>query len=316
MTETTDISVDFAGIRLVNPVFTASGTCGYADELADFTDINALGGLITKSITLKPRKGNAPPRTVETDSGMLNAIGLANIGLANFIEEKLPVIEQLTTKVFVNVAGETIDEYVAVIERLSAEKAIAGFELNISCPNVKKGGITFGTEPVLVGEITSAAKKAAGEKILMVKLSPAVTDISVIARAAIHAGADALSMVNTFTAMVIDIETRRPILANKTGGLSGPAIKPIAVYLVNKVYNEVARDRGIPILGLGGIRNASDAIEFMIAGATAIGIGTANFIEPGCTKKIIEGIKEYCAHNNTGIKELIGSLKTDSTGPD
>ncbi|MHC4145358.1 MAG: dihydroorotate dehydrogenase, partial [Planctomycetota bacterium] len=251
MNESVDISIDFAGLRLVNPVFTASGTCGYADELSDFMDVNCLGGFITKSITVKPRKGNATPRIVETDSGMLNAIGLANIGLEKFIEEKLPVLEKFSSAVFVNVAGQTIEDYVAVTERLSSEQAIAGFELNISCPNVAKGGISFGTEPENVKEITSAVKSAAGEKVLMVKLSPAVTDISIIARAAVDAGADALSLVNTFTAMVIDIETRKPVLANRTGGLSGPAIKPIAVYLVNRVYNEVARDSGIPILGLG-----------------------------------------------------------------
>ncbi|HEW79225.1 MAG TPA: dihydroorotate dehydrogenase [Phycisphaerales bacterium] len=305
-----DISVDFAGIQLSNPVFTASGTCGYADELADFMDINCLGGFITKSITLKPRKGNATPRIVETDSGMLNAIGLANIGLDAFIEEKLPILEKLSCAVFVNIAGETIDEYVAVVQRLAAEKAIAGFELNISCPNVAKGGISFGTDPAQVAEITSTVKKAVGEKVLMVKLSPAVTNIGVIARAAVDAGADALSLVNTFTAMVIDIETGRPVLANRTGGLSGPAIKPIAVHLVNKVYNEVAKDCGIPILGLGGIRTASDAIEFIIAGASAVAVGTANFIEPGCAVKIIEGIEKYCVRKEiTNIKELIGSLE-------
>ena len=309
MNESIDITVDFAGIRLANPVFTASGTCGYADELADFMDVNYLGGFITKSITIKPREGNATPRIVETDSGMLNAIGLANIGLDKFIEEKLPILEKMTAAVFVNVAGRTIDEYVAVVQRLSCEKAIAGFELNISCPNVKKGGISFGTEPEQVKEITSAVKQAAGQKVLMVKLSPTVTDISVIAQAAIEAGADALSLVNTFTAMVIDIETRKPVLANRTGGLSGPAIKPIAVYLVNKVYNEVAKSRQIPILGVGGIRTASDAIEFIIAGASAIGIGTANFIDPGCAAKIIESIKKYCIRNNiSNIKELTGSL--------
>jgi len=309
MNQSIDITVDFAGIRLANPVFTASGTCGYADELTDFMDVNTLGGFITKSITLKPRKGNATPRIVETDSGMLNAIGLANIGLDKFIEEKLPILGQISAAVFVNVAGQTIDEYVAVAQRLSSEKAIAGFELNISCPNVTKGGISFGTEPEQVAEITSVMKKAVGGKVLMVKLSPAVTDISVIARAAVEAGADALSLVNTFTAMVIDIETRKPILANRTGGLSGPAIKPIAVYLVNKVYNEVAKGRGIPILGIGGIRTASDAIEFIIAGASAVGVGTANFIEPGCAVKIVEGIKKYCLRNNiANIKELIGSL--------
>ena len=309
MNQDVDIAVDFAGIRLVNPVFTASGTCGYADELAEFMDVNCLGGFITKSITLRPRKGNATPRIVETDSGMLNAIGWANIGLDKFIEEKLPILEKMSAAVFVNIAGETIDEYVAVTQRLASEKAIAGFELNISCPNVKKSGISFGTEPEQVKEITSAVKNAVGEKVLMVKLSPTVTDVSLIARAAVEAGADALSLVNTFTAMVVDIESRKPVLANRTGGLSGPAIKPIAVYLVNKVYNEVAKSRGIPILGMGGIRNASDAVEFIIAGASAVGIGTANFIEPDCAAKIIEGIKKYCVSKEiVNIKELVGSL--------
>ena len=310
MEDEVDISVDFAGLRLANPVFTASGTCGYADELADFMDISRLGGFITKSITLKPRKGNATPRIVETDSGMLNAIGWANVGLDKFIEEKLPILEKETAAVFVNVAGESIDEYVAITERLAGEKTIAGFELNISCPNVERGGISFGTDPQQTADVTSAVKKVASEKTLMVKLPPAVTDISVIARAAVEAGADALSLINTFTAMAIDIETGRPILANKTGGLSGPAIKPIAVYLVNKVYNEVAKDKGIPILGMGGIRTASDAIEFIIAGATAVAVGTANFVEPGCTIEIIEGIKKYCVRKKTSIKELIGSVET------
>ncbi|MHC4337972.1 MAG: dihydroorotate dehydrogenase [Planctomycetota bacterium] len=310
MEDNVDISVDFAGIRLANPVFTASGTCGYAEELADFMDINRLGGFVTKSITVKPRKGNPAPRIVETDSGMLNAIGLANIGLYKFIEEKLPILEKLSPAVFVNVAGESINEYLAVVERLASEKAISGFELNISCPNVAKGGISFGTDPAQVAKITSAAKKAVGEKVLMVKLSPAVTDISVIARAAVEAGADALSLINTFTAMVIDIETRKPALANKTGGLSGPAIKPIAVYLVNKVYNEVAKSTGVPILGVGGIMTASDAIEFIIAGASAVGVGTANLIEPGSAIKIVEGIKNHCVRNNiVNIKELTGTLQ-------
>ena len=310
MSNNIDISVDFAGIRLSNPVFTVSGTCGYADELSDFMDVNCLGGFITKSITLKPRKGNATPRIVETDSGMLNAIGLANVGLEKFIDEKLPVLEKFSPAVFVNVAGETIEEYVAVTERLSSAGAIAGFELNISCPNVAKGGISFGRDPEQVMEITAAVKKTAGDKVLMVKLSPNVTDIGIIASAAVDSGADALSLVNTFTAMVIDIETRKPVLANRTGGLSGPAIKPIAVYLVNKVYNDVAKERGVPILGLGGIRTASDAIEFILAGASAVGIGTANFIEPDCAAKIIEGIEKYCtAHNVSHINELVGSLE-------
>ena len=310
MQGTVDISVDFTGLKLANPVFTASGTCGYADELGAFMDVNRLGGFITKSITVHPRKGNATPRIVETDSGMLNAIGLANLGLDKFVEEKLPVLEKFSAAVFVNVAGQTIEDYVAVTERLSSESTIAGFELNISCPNVSKGGISFGTEPENVAEITSAVKNAAGDKVLMVKLSPSVTDISVIARAAVDAGADALSLVNTFTAMVIDVETRRPLLANRTGGLSGPAIKPIAVYLVNKVYNEVARDSNVPILGLGGIRTASDAIEFIIAGASAVATGTANFVAPDCAAKIIDGISEYCTRNNIAdIKDLTGSIE-------
>jgi dihydroorotate dehydrogenase (NAD+) catalytic subunit len=309
MRDEVDISVDFAGLKLSNPVFTASGTCGYADELGDFMDINCLGGFITKSITLAPRKGNAPPRIVETDSGMLNAIGWANVGLDRFIEEKLPVIRNMSPAVFVNIAGETIADYVAVVERLAGESSIIGFELNISCPNVEHGGVSFGTDPAQVKEITKEVKAASGDKVLMVKLTPVVTDVSIVARAAIDAGADALSLINTFTAMVIDIETRRPVLANRTGGLSGPAIKPIAIYMVNKVYNEVAKERGIPILGMGGIRTASDAIEFIIAGASAVGVGTANFIEPGCSAKIIKGIKAYCARNNiTNIKELTGSL--------
>ena len=309
MKKTNNISVGFAGLELVNPVFTASGTCVYADELGDFMDLDSLGGFITKSITVKPRKGNSVPRIVETDSGMLNAIGLANIGLDRFIAEKIPVLEKMSAAVFVNAAGTTINEYVVVVEKLSGEKAIAGFELNISCPNVKKGGISFGTDPVQIKEITSAVKAAAGEKVLMVKLTPSVTDISVTAGAAVEGGADALSLVNTFTGMVIDIENRKPVLANRTGGLSGPSIKPLAVYLVHKVYNEVTKGSGVPILGLGGIRTASDAVEFIIAGATAVAVGTSNFIAPDSTVKIAEGIKKYCQRKQISVKDLIGSLE-------
>ncbi|MEN6426158.1 MAG: dihydroorotate dehydrogenase [Phycisphaerales bacterium] len=310
MTKTTaDISVDFAGLRLKNPVFTASGTCGYGDELADFMDVNALGGFITKSITLRPRKGNRTPRIVETDAGMLNAIGLANVGLDRFLSEKLQAIAKMSVPVFVNVAGERIEEYVAVTERLAREQAIAGFELNISCPNVAKGGISFGRDPVQVAEITAAVRKAAGDKVLIVKLSPNVTDISTLARAAVEAGADALSLINTFTAMVIDIETRKPVLANRTGGLSGPAVKPIAVYLVSKVYSEVTKQAGIPILGLGGIRTASDAIEFLIAGASAVAVGTASFVQPDAAIQIIDGIQEYCVrHGVKKLSDLVGTL--------
>ena len=306
--ESTDISIDFAGLRLANPVLTASGTCGYADELSDFIQLGKLGGFITKSISAQPRKGNAVPRIVETDSGMLNAIGLANIGVENFIRDKTPILTNMGIPIFVNVAGETIEQYISVIERLTDQKAINGFELNISCPNVAKGGISFGTDPLQVSEITSAAKKACGNKILIVKLTPSVTDVSVTARAAVQAGADALSLINTFTAMVIDIESRRPVLANRTGGLSGPAIKPIAVYLVNKVHKDVTKGTKIPILGMGGIRNASDAIEFIIAGASAVAVGTASFTDPCCVVKIADGIKKYCERKQTTVSELRGSL--------
>jgi dihydroorotate dehydrogenase (NAD+) catalytic subunit len=310
MEQKVDLTVNFAGLKLKNPVFTASGTCGYVDELADFMDINRLGGFITKSITLQKRDGNPAPRVVETDSGMLNAIGLANIGVERLIAEKIPLIKQFDIPFFVNIAGQTIEEYISVAQKLADCKEIAGIELNISCPNVKKGGITFGTDPDLVNKITSSVRKSAGKKILMVKLTPNVTDISAIASAAIEAGADALSMINTFTAMVIDIETKEPVLANRTGGLSGPAIKPIAVYLTNKVYNEVAKSANIPILAGGGIRNASDAIEFIIAGATAVSVGTASFIYPDSAIKIIDGIKRYCQrHKIARISELTGSLK-------
>jgi dihydroorotate dehydrogenase (NAD+) catalytic subunit len=230
-----DISVDFAGIKMKSPVLTASGTFGYGDELLDLTDVSRLGGIVTKSITPAPRKGNPPQRIVETDSGMLNAIGLANIGLERFVTEKIPALEKLKTNIIVNVAGQTIEDYIAVTEKLCEYDCIAGFELNISCPNVKEGGISFGTEPANVERITEKVKSAAGDKPLIVKLSPNVTDISAIALSAVNAGADALSLVNTFTAMAIDTETRTPALANKTGGLSGPAIKPIALYMVNKV---------------------------------------------------------------------------------
>jgi len=312
MHKKSNISVNFAGTQLSNPVTTASGTCGYADELKDFMSVGDLGGFITKSISLKPRKGNPIPRLVETDAGMLNAIGLANMGVDRFLQEKIPVLEPLAKQglaVYVNIAGTTIDDYVAVTERLASETALTGFELNISCPNVKEGGISFGTDPCQVQAITKAVKAVTGDKTLIVKLSPSVTDISTTARAAVQGGADALSLVNTFTAMVIDIEKRRPILANRTGGLSGPAIKPIAVYLVNKVYNDVGKPSHIPILGLGGIRTASDALEFMIAGATAISVGTASFIDPACCAKVIQGLQDYCERNKlSDITSLIGSL--------
>lgn len=310
MEQQVNLKTNFAGLHLASPVMTASGTCGYADELDEFMDISCLGGLITKSISVEPRKGNLTPRIVETNAGMLNAIGLANMGLKRFIVEMIPVLEKMETKIFVNLAGKTIDEYVTVADRLAEEEAIDGFELNISCPNVKKGGITFGTDPLLIKEITGAVKKVCRTKPLMVKLTPTVTDITLTAKAAIEGGADALSLVNTFTAMVIDIERRKPVLANRTGGLSGPAIKPIAVYLVNKVYNEASKDAGVPILGMGGIRTAEDALEFIIAGAAAVAIGTASFIYPDTAAKVVNGLKDYCLkHNIFDIQELVGSLR-------
>lgn len=310
MEKIANTQINFAGLTLVSPVMTASGTCGYADELLEFMDLAKIGGIVTKSISLEPRPGNPTPRIVETSSGMLNAIGLANMGLERFLTEKVPVLEKLNTNIFVNLAGRTIQEYVTVAERLAPEAAIDGFELNISCPNVKKGGITFGTDPVLIGEITAAVKAVCGTKPLMVKLTPTVTDISVTARAAVDAGADALSLVNTFTAMVIDIETRRPVLANRTGGLSGPAIKPIALYLVNKVYQEVAKEADIPILGMGGIQTVSDALEFIIAGATAVAVGTSTFVYPDTAEKVAEGLAVYCKKKGIAdIRELVGSLR-------
>ncbi|MBN1817000.1 MAG: dihydroorotate dehydrogenase [Sedimentisphaerales bacterium] len=310
MSESIDLTVDFAGLKAANPVFTASGTCGYCNELADFMDLSRLGGFITKSITPEARRGNPTPRIVETDSGMLNAIGLANVGVDLFIKEKLPAIAQMNTLVFVNLAGQTMEEYVAVAEKLSLRKEVAGFELNISCPNVKEGGITFGTDPAQIEQITSRVKNAVGGKVLMVKLTPSVTDITATARAAVNGGADALSLVNTFPAMVIDIETRRPILANRSGGLSGPAIKPIAIYLVHRVFTEVAGPGHIPIMGMGGIRTASDALEFLLAGATAVAVGTATFAQPDCAIRIIQGMEEHCRRKGiSSIRNLIGGLQ-------
>jgi len=317
MTVAPDISVSFGKLQLSSPVFTASGTCGYADELSEFFDMNCLGGFITKSITLQPRMGNPPPRIVETDAGMLNAIGLANIGLERFIDEKLPILQHLEPAVFVNVAGSTIDEYVSVIERLATQQAVAGFELNISCPNVTHGGIEFGKDPKQVQQITAAAREAAGDKMLMVKLSPAVTDITAIGQAAVEAGADALSLINTFTAMRIDIESRRPVLANRTGGLSGPAIKPIAVYLVHKLYSHLAKPRNIPLLGGGGIRTAADALEFILAGASAVAVGTATFVDPATPMNIVEGIRRYCIrHQIDRLEDLIGAVETNHRQPE
>ena len=311
MRQEPNIAVDFAGIRLANPVFTASGTCGYADELVDLTDVQGLGGFITKSITSLPRKGNPTPRIVETDAGMLNAIGLANVGLDRFIDEKLPLLRQMTIPVFVNVAGTTIEEYVKVVERLADERAITGFELNISCPNVKKGGISFGTDPRQVTEITAAIRQAAARKVLVVKLSPTVTDIGVTARAAAEAGADALSLVNTFTAMVVDVETRRPVLANRTGGLSGPAIRPMAVYLVHKVYSEVAKAGGIPDTGPGRYPNRGrrPGVHHRRGYGGGRGHGDLRESRVPCQDRQLESRTTAADTGRGDIRESIGSLE-------
>ncbi|MCE5278688.1 MAG: dihydroorotate dehydrogenase [Planctomycetaceae bacterium] len=304
-----DLSVEIAGVALQNPLMTASGTCGYADEYADFLDLGELGAFVTKSITVAPRQGNDYPRVVETRAGTLNAIGLANVGLQAFISEKVPLLEKLKLPVFVNVAGTTVEDYIAVAEALEGVAVVRGVELNISCPNVKEGGIQFGTDPAQVQKVTSALRKVCRKNILIVKLSPNVTDISATARAAVEAGADALSMINTFTAMAIDIEKRRAILGNRTGGLSGPAIRPIAVRMVHEVYTKVAKAAGIPIIGMGGIQYARDAVEFLLAGATALAVGTALFVNPACIVEIKNGIADYLRrHNCSSIREIIGTL--------
>ena len=307
-----DLSVDIAGVKLTNPLMTASGTCGYSNEYADFVDLGELGAFVTKSITAEPRVGNEYQRVIETRAGMLNAIGLANVGLEAFIAEKVPQLERLGLPVFVNVAGTTVDEYVSVAAALEAVEVVRGIELNISCPNVKAGGIQFGTDPAQVSAVTAELRKVCKKNILIVKLSPNVTDITATAQAAVDGGADALSMINTLTAMAIDVERRRPVLANVTGGLSGPAIRPVAVYMVHRVYTQVARPAGVPIIAMGGIQYAGDALEFLLAGATALAVGTALFVDPACIVSIKRGIAEYLDRHGWGdIRQIIGSLEID-----
>jgi dihydroorotate dehydrogenase (NAD+) catalytic subunit len=310
MSTSPDLSVDIAGVSLANPLMTASGTCGYASEYSDFVDLSTLGAFVTKSISKLPRTGNPYPRVVETRAGMMNAIGLANVGLDVFLGEKIPQLEALGLPVFVNVAGTTTDDYLAVVEALQNVDVVKGLELNISCPNVKAGGIQFGVDPKAVQTITREIKSACTNKPLIVKLSPNVSDITEIAQAAVDGGADALSMINTFTAMAIDIDRRKPILANGTGGLSGPAIRPVAVYMVHRVYTQVAKAAGVPIIGMGGIQYARDAIEFLLGGATGLAIGTSLFVDPRCIVEIRNGITEYLTrHGHSNIQEIIGSLE-------
>lgn len=304
-----DLAVRIGRLTLRNPVVTLSGTCGYGDEYGPFMDLSLLGAFTTKSVTLEPRRGNAPPRVVETAGGMLNAIGLANVGLERFIAEKLPVLSGLGVPAIVNVAGHTIEEYVKVCRTLDAQPAVAGLELNVSCPNVADG-LVFGTDAGALGELVRAVRAEVRRAVLIVKLSPNVTDISRTAAAAIEAGAEALSMVNTFVGMAIDIERRRPVLSNTTGGLSGPAIKPLALHMVHRVYRQVAGPAGIPIIGMGGIVTWRDAVEFILAGATAVGIGTALFIDPTTPLKVIEGLRAYLASRNIlAVSELVGRLE-------
>ena len=295
-----------ASIRMKNPVMTASGTFGYGNEYADFIDLNQLGATVVKGITNVPWPGNPMQRIAETPSGMLNAIGLQNVGVDNFIEKKLPYLRNFEIPVIVNICGERLEEYEEVTEKLDGTDGVAAIELNISCPNLHCGGMSFGVDSKLTHQLVNAVREKTALP-LLVKLSPNVTDITVIASAAADAGADGLSVINTLLGMAIDIKTRRPMLENVTGGLSGPAIKPIALRMVWQIYNTVK----IPIIGMGGIMTRDDAIEFFIAGASAVAVGTANFVNPRAPLDIIDGIREYLEQNGiTSIGALVGSLQT------
>ena len=300
-----DLSVEIGKLKLKNPIMTASGTFGYGEEFADFIDLNRLGGIIVKGTTLHHREGNPYPRMAETPSGMLNALGLQNKGVDYFIEHIYPRIKDLDTRVIVNVSGSCIDDYVAVCEKLSPLDKVAAVEINISCPNVKQGGMGFGTTCSGAESVTSAVRKAY-DGTMIVKLTPNVTDITEIARAVEAAGADAVSLTNTFLGMAIDVEKRKPMLSTITGGLSGPCIRPIAVRMVWQVANAVK----VPVVGLGGIASGRDAIEFLLAGATAVQIGTANFVDPQVTIKAIDYIEDYLKrHQIASVRELIGGME-------
>jgi dihydroorotate dehydrogenase (NAD+) catalytic subunit len=300
-----DLNVKIKSLHLKNPVMTASGTFGYGEEFDDFMDVSQLGAIIAKGTTIKHREGNAYPRMAETSSGMLNAVGLQNKGVDYFIDIIYSRIKKYDTNIIVNVSGSTLEDYIAVAEKLNDLEKIPAIELNISCPNVKQGGMAFGTNCESAASVTKAIRKAY-KKVLIVKLSPNVTDIASIAKAVESEGADAVSLINTLLGMAVDAETRRPVLSTITGGLSGPAVKPVALRMVWQVFNAVK----IPVIGLGGIMNARDAIEFMIAGATAVQVGTANFIDPSVSIKIVNGINDYLVqHNIKSVKELTGSLK-------
>lgn len=319
-TTTVDLAVNLAGVTLSNPMMTASGTCGYAHEYADFVDLSRLGAFVTKSITAEARKGNAAQRIVETRAGMLNAIGLANVGLEVFLQEKLPQLRRMRNdhgpRIIVNVAGHSVDDYVSTAARIAVDPAVDGIELNVSCPNVNDG-LTFGTQPALLKQLVKQVRTAMRPQCkLIVKLSPNVEDITTTAAAAVEGGAQILSMINTYTAMTIDIYKRRPRLANGTGGLSGPAIRPLAVYLIHRVYRSIAKPAGVPIIGMGGIQYWQDAVEFLLAGASGLAVGTALFVDPAVPIHIMDGLSRYLAGQGYGsISEIIGALDLADSPP-
>jgi dihydroorotate dehydrogenase (NAD+) catalytic subunit len=299
-----DLSLEIGSLHLKNPLIAASGCFGYGVEYADVIDLSALGAIVSKGLFLEPREGHPAPRIVETPSGMLNAIGLQGIGVRRFIDEKMPELRARGATVIVNVCGTTIDEYVEVSRRLSEAEGVAAIELNISCPNIKEGGIQFGCSLDGTFDVVSAVRKATRLPVIP-KLTPNVTDVASFARAAEEAGADAISLVNTFLAMVIDVETRKPKISNGVGGLSGPAIRPIAVRMVNECRQLVK----IPVIGMGGIADARDALEFMIAGANAVQVGTANFVDPFIWTKLLDGIRDYGRrHELARLSDLVGTV--------
>jgi dihydroorotate dehydrogenase (NAD+) catalytic subunit len=301
-----DLTVEIAGIKLRNPVMTASGTFGYGSEFAAYMDLESIGAIITKGLSLRPKAGNRTPRIVETAAGMLNAIGLQNVGIDAFIDEKVPFLRKINTPVIVNVYGNSLEEYGELAGRLDKITEVAGLEVNISCPNVKQGGIVFGTDPKAAYEVVSLVREATIKPVI-VKLSPNVTDVVEMALASVEAGADALSLINTLTGMAIDLNKKRPVLANVTGGLSGPAIKPVALRMVWQVAKAV----NVPVIGIGGITSAVDALEFIVAGATAVQVGTASFLDPQSSQRIARDMERYLAENGiNSIREIIGSLET------
>ncbi len=300
-----DLRVRIGTLELRNPVLTASGTFGYAREFVNLLNLHRLGGVIVKGISLLPRPGNPPPRIVETACGMLNAIGLENVGVDRFILEKMPFLEGINTRIIVNILGDSIDEYAQITEKLDVVPGISAIEVNISCPNVKKGGVAFGSDPKMAAAVTQAVKENTTLPVI-VKLSPNVSDITKIAGAVEQAGADCVSLINTLIGMAVNLKTRRPHLANIIGGLSGPAIKPVALRMVYQVAKSVS----IPVIGIGGIESAEDALEFMLAGATAVQIGTANFINPRASEEVVEGISDYVIEQKLhSVREMIGALE-------